>query len=346
MLNRNRIIRGIAAALLILILVYVGLGLGFHIIWTRAQAACRAEQAARGEFVEPEVFGGVLGLAFDVTWWPVYARANIRHFGDPFSTPCTRGEDGPSDAAFLDASRQALGELGLDWEEHALTGPPAPEPLTFEPVEGTQAAILARHEDQRAIRAASPMACMSRTAGPFLSAEPYTATTKTVEADAGRQVIAQVFRAGRPIYTLPLGDPCAVTPLWGLWVDGDEWILEVAHVEAREMVDGTSDRVAIDCVATGEIIRDGVALDEARGYEESFGYQQMDGAPFYFFRREGVWGVVYKGQEVPLGYTHIPHHQCCSGAELNPRRSRSMVAFFALRDDVWHYVEIGAFAPE
>ncbi len=77
-------------ALLILVCVYIALGLAFHVAWKRAQDACREARLARGEFVEPEVFGGVLGLAFDVTWWPVYAWANIYHFGTPFATPCGR----------------------------------------------------------------------------------------------------------------------------------------------------------------------------------------------------------------------------------------------------------------
>jgi len=75
--------------LLILTLIYIGFGLGFHIKWKSELTACREAQMARGEFVEPEVFGNVLGLAFDVTFWPVYARANINLDGTPFATPCT-----------------------------------------------------------------------------------------------------------------------------------------------------------------------------------------------------------------------------------------------------------------
>jgi len=75
--------------LLILALIYVALGVGFHIKWKSALATCREAQLASGEFVEPEVFGGALGLAFDVTFWPVYSWANIYHDGTPFATPCT-----------------------------------------------------------------------------------------------------------------------------------------------------------------------------------------------------------------------------------------------------------------
>lgn len=75
--------------LLTLVLLYLAVGLGFHFKWRSALAACREARAARGEFVEPEVFSPLLGLAFDVTFWPVYAWANLYHDGTPFATPCT-----------------------------------------------------------------------------------------------------------------------------------------------------------------------------------------------------------------------------------------------------------------
>ncbi|GAB4403943.1 MAG: hypothetical protein Kow00123_15450 [Anaerolineales bacterium] len=73
--------------LAILLLLYAALGVAFHVAWKGAQAACREAQAARGEFVEPEVFGG-LGLMFDVTFWPVYAYWNTYHFGSPLGRQC------------------------------------------------------------------------------------------------------------------------------------------------------------------------------------------------------------------------------------------------------------------
>jgi hypothetical protein len=82
-------VRKIVSVLLIFALVYLGLGLGFHFGWKSALNACREARQARGEFVEPEVFGNVLGLAFDVTYWPVYTWANVRLDGTPFATPCT-----------------------------------------------------------------------------------------------------------------------------------------------------------------------------------------------------------------------------------------------------------------
>jgi len=86
-------VRKISIALLISIALYLGIGLAFHLKWKSALETCREMQRAQGEFVEPEVFGGVLGLVFDVTNWPVYAWANIYHFGTPFSTPCIHSKD-------------------------------------------------------------------------------------------------------------------------------------------------------------------------------------------------------------------------------------------------------------
>lgn len=76
-------------SLIALFCLYFLLGLGFHIGWKGAREACRAQMAARGEFVEPEVLVEPIALAFDLTWWPVYAWANYYHDGTIFATPCT-----------------------------------------------------------------------------------------------------------------------------------------------------------------------------------------------------------------------------------------------------------------
>ena len=83
--------RRLLTIILVLFILYAALGLAFHIKWQSAQEACRAVRRAQGQFVEPEVFGGAVGLLFDVTYWPVYAWANMVHDGTPFATPCTKG---------------------------------------------------------------------------------------------------------------------------------------------------------------------------------------------------------------------------------------------------------------
>lgn len=74
---------------LLVVILYAALGVGFHWKWTTEVEACRDLRRIRGEFVEPGVFTGPIGLAFDVVFWPVYSVANIYHDGTPFATPCT-----------------------------------------------------------------------------------------------------------------------------------------------------------------------------------------------------------------------------------------------------------------
>lgn len=87
-MRRKRAIHKMLTIGLVLILVYLGIGLAFHLGWKQAQDSCRVERLAQGEFVEPEVFP-LLGVFFDMTWWPVYVAADLYHDGTPFATPCT-----------------------------------------------------------------------------------------------------------------------------------------------------------------------------------------------------------------------------------------------------------------
>ncbi len=83
-------LRKIAIALVVFAILYLGIGLAFHFKWESAATACREARMAQGEFVEPEVFGGPLGLFLDMTNWPIYLWANLYNFGEVFPTPCGR----------------------------------------------------------------------------------------------------------------------------------------------------------------------------------------------------------------------------------------------------------------
>lgn len=102
-------LRKISIILSILVLVYLATGLAFHFKWKSELAACREARRARGEFVEPEVFGGVLSLIFDVAYWPVYSWANIYHFGTPFATPCVCPSSGLSSEVEVSHARFGVG---------------------------------------------------------------------------------------------------------------------------------------------------------------------------------------------------------------------------------------------
>jgi len=208
-------------------------------------------------------------------------------------------------------------------EEYALKDVPQPDPLVFEPVQGTAKEILQKRQAERERRVGKPLAVeLSVTLGE----DRLVATvihTDTVEGQVGA---VQVTYGGSVIYTVPLGQASPVHRLRGLWVHDGHWYLEVAAWQGQ-----------------GQVIQDGESLNERYGYEKTFGFQLLHDRPFCFFHREGQIGVFYEGQEILLRYDYVPHYACCSAADLNPVRAENMVAFFCLRDGVWYYVEIGVY---
>jgi hypothetical protein len=110
---------------------------------------------------------------------------------------------------------------------------------------------------------------------------------------------------------------------------------------ATETYDDEQDEYTFSVL--GHIIKDGEDLNQRFGYQEMFGYQLLNGKPFYFFDQDGEIGISYDSQETYLGYEIIPHYGCCSAAALNPRPAQNMVSFFARKNGDWHYVEIGVF---
>jgi hypothetical protein len=163
--------------------------------------------------------------------------------------------------------------------------------------------------------------------------------TDVVTSQGGfQQVTVQVSRNGEPIYAIPAGDGGPIDSLRGLWAYSDHWVLEFAVVTLTISSENT-----VWSDSLGQIARDGELLNEREGYQEAFGFQLMNGKPFYFFKRDGQIGISYDDQEMVLGYSSVPHYACCSAAERNPRKARNMVAFFAQRDERWYYVEIGAY---
>jgi len=120
--------RRILLALLVLVCLYLGTGFAFHLKWKSELAACREAREAQGEFVEPEVFGGVLGLVFNVTNWPVYVRANVNLDGTPFATPCTHSQN-----AVASGEEETVGYLvesfGKCFQEVSLQSPNAAQAI-------------------------------------------------------------------------------------------------------------------------------------------------------------------------------------------------------------------------
>lgn len=222
---------------------------------------------------------------------------------------------------------------GLVVEEHALLGVEfVGESIVFDPVTGTMTDVLAKHSTER--EKLLPATQINGTASATLDGRQLTARVE----ESGGQMSIVVTRDGEPIHTTPLESPALINPLQGFQVVDNHWILEIAHTSLSTGPDGQMvPRI------WGEIIQDGISLNADQGYNEAFGFQLLAGNPFYFFRKDGQFSVVYNGKEILSGYTDIRHYLCCSGAALNPMACEDMVAFFATRDGQDFYVEIGFF---
>ena len=206
----------------------------------------------------------------------------------------------------------------VDWEG---------ENLSFEPLEGTREEILAKHEDERSKPAITFTPPVTLGSDSINAVEQYT----------GSQVAVNVTRNDLLVLTVDAGVISPINNFRGLWVVGEHWFLEVAHVEENP----TDPNAAF--IIWGEIIQNGESLNEKHGYDESFNFQILDGKPFYFYNNDGQLGYSYDGRSTLLGYTEIPHYLCCSASAFNPLPAEKMVSFYAAKDDVQYYVELGAF---
>lgn len=220
---------------------------------------------------------------------------------------------------------------GLILEEHALTEAPTSAPFVFQPVESTQAEILARHADERSQVISVPVFIVDDN--PALKAswggDELTALVFTDNGNEPEQIVKVTTPTGT-IFTTSAGMPSPVMPLQGLWTYGRHWALEILYASPD--------------IWQGQIFIDGRFVNRENGYDEAFGFQLLSGKPFFFYRQAGKIGISYDGQEASLPYDKIPHYLCCSDSALNPIPAENMVAFFAQRGETWYYIELGDFS--
>lgn len=249
----------------------------------------------------------VTGMAFN-------SECNL--FNMPSATPTAELPTSlPNAAGLTIVENEILGQIGL-------------EPLTFQPVRGTQQEVMTRHaaekqeprEEETDYRAARTESGGEEVKGGALSG-----------------LTIQVLRGDQVIFTTSAGLASPINSLRGLWVVEDHWYLEVAYVE--HSVQGNE----ISFYPTGRIFRDGVLLNEQYGYEEMFGFQMLAGKPFYFYRKDGQIHLSYDNQELPLVYDDVRHYLCCSAGVLNPSTGANWVGFFGMRGGVSYYTEIGMY---
>lgn len=218
---------------------------------------------------------------------------------------------------------------GLSVEEYALVDKPTPDPLSFQPVHGSLAAIMATHAADLANMFPDKSISVDGRFGlrTVMGSDTLTATLDYDKACQAGWVT--LYRNETEIYRIDVGICSPITPLLGLWVYDGHWVLETAYLSVDKIV--------------GHLTRDGELLNASQGYSDMFGFQLMRGRPFYFFRRDAGLGYNYDGHAVLAGYDEIPRYYCCSESQLNARQAQDMVALFARRNQTWYYVEIGVF---
>jgi hypothetical protein len=131
---------------------------------------------------------------------------------------------------------------------------------------------------------------------------------------------AQVTQGEQQVYAFA-GVYLVDMPVKGLWSWEGHWLLEV----------------------DGFLIQDSEVLNESLGYEEIFGWQLLDGKPFYYFRKGPRVGMSYDGVTLPVSYEEVIHYRCCEPAAFNNAGNEDMVWFYGLREGVWYYVEMGVY---
>jgi hypothetical protein len=163
-------------------------------------------------------------------------------------------------------------------------------------------------------------------------------STKTIIDNSDATV--EVLLDDEVVLRVPVGDLtywAAMDSVMGVWVHGEHWYMEMAHVAYE------TDGNIFKGITLGEVFRSGESLSQLYGYDETFSFQILAGEPFYFFKKGDEIGLNYAGEEVMLGFDEVAHHYCCGFGIYNPMHYEDMVAFFASRDGVRYYVEAGVF---
>lgn len=96
----------------------------------------------------------------------------------------------------------------------------------------------------------------------------------------------------------------------------------------------------------GEVIMNDVLLHQKHGYDRAFHWQLLNNKPFYFFERDGRFGISYDGQFLPVEFDEIVYTVCGDRLlppTLGPEGNSRIVGFYGRKDGYWHYYELGRF---
>jgi hypothetical protein len=228
---------------------------------------------------------------------------------------------------------------GLTVEEYELRAAPQMEPLVFDPVQGSQASILEKHRAEREKYFHARTEYGKETlVFPATGMSPYLAKQVYTDVDGQLKVTVEVLKDGKVLYAAPAGDISPLDAVRGLWIVDGHWTVEYADVTSTKVTP-----LEIELNKVGQIVQDGVLINQRDGLQEAFGFQLLQDQPFYFYKKNDQIKVAYAGEDLSLAYDQIPHYGCCSSAALNPIQAKNMVAFFARRNTTWYYVEIGQY---
>lgn len=211
---------------------------------------------------------------------------------------------------------------GMFLEEHLLKpNQYSSEGRLFTPAEGSMDEVLSKHAD-----------LLSKKAVSNPGDKKVEISSPTALGDA--QFLA-VMEDGKTILTVDVGQASPISPYLGLWEYGTDWYLEAAYVNVRE----ENNITAIE--PTGMVYLNGVSLNEEHGFEETFGFQLLNGKPFFFYQENGKIGFSWDGTLYEKRWDSIPHYNCCSAGAFNPIPAEKMVSFFAEKGSESYYVELG-----
>jgi hypothetical protein len=140
---------------------------------------------------------------------------------------------------------------------------------------------------------------------------------ETVETNTSQVSVA---RAGKTVFTLTL-DTTTNSPHFILGSLGSQWILNV----------------------NGLLFQDGRLVNKELGYDEIAAWQLLNGKPFYFFTHSGKVGIAYNDSVLPIGYDDVIRDACCDQAAFNATGNSNLAWFYASKNGLWEYVEIGVF---
>ncbi len=131
----------------------------------------------------------------------------------------------------------------------------------------------------------------------------------------------RIKQDGQTAFTFSVMGPVFTPPIEGLWEMDGHWFAEI----------------------DGFLIVDGRNINTETGIEEIFGFEILAGKPFYFFVQDQAVKISYGGDLFPAEYQEVIHGMCCEPAAFNIESNSSMAWFYALKDNVWQYVEIGVY---